>query len=429
MKSVRNVVTLSILTTAAVLALPFARYTQATSIQGDGNIHISNLHEIDDDLYAFGENVTVDGLIKGDLVVGARDVFINGEVTESENIICYKLHHTGFVHNSLRAFANTITIDGRVGRSLMFFGYDCRIGKGASIERDVTIGGYSARLEGTVGGKATIWADRIYLSGEIEGDVELEGKQITISPPTTIKGNLTYTSEKEIDIDPSAGVTVLGKTEWKQPEQKPEKEHEDKAGAGLRDVVFEVSKLLAAFLFGIIVILVFRRYARESFEQLRTRFAVSVAAGFLTLLIVIGAVLILLVSVVFILIGLALISGNLAPVGALVLVLSILMVPITSFAAVSGGIVFYSGKILFALLVGYLLVKLFKSQPALLGKGQLLLGLIVLTLLFAVPYVGFLIYLLVTIIGAGGIVLGIKSCRPAVQKATGTSDLDMTQQQ
>ena len=392
------------------VALLFAGYAQATSIQSGENIHISNLHQIDDDLYAFGQNVTVDGLIKGDLVVGAYEVFINGEVTESENIFTYKLHHTGTVGNSLRAFANTVVIDGRVGRSVMLFAYDTRIGKGAVIERDVSIAGYSSRVEGVIKGNAKIYGNRIFISGEIGGDVDLEGDEITISPPAVIRGNLTYTCEKEAKIDTAAGVTILGETRWEQPDEE-NGEDEKTGAAAFKTMIFKISKILAAFLFGIIVVYLFRRYAEVSFHQLRTRFSVSFAPGFLFLLILIVAVLILAVSAIFLLVGLALISGEMAPVGALVIILSMLLVPITAFTTVSGGIIFYSGKIMFAFLVGYLLVRIFKSEAALLGKAQLLFGLIVLALLFAVPYVGFLIFLLVSIAGAGAIVLGIKNCR------------------
>ncbi len=391
-----------------------------TTIQTEDDIHISNLHHIVDDLYAFGENVTVDGLIEGDLVAGAYEVYTNGEVTESQNVFAYKLHHTGTVGNSLRAFVNTAVIDGQVGRSLMLFGYDSHIGKGAVIKRDVNIYGYTTRVEGRVGGDVKIRGDRIFISGEIDGDVDLEGEQITISPPAVIKGNLTYCCAKKVEIDTAAGVRILGETRSVQPVCETEEEDEEKSGA-FKTTVLQISKLLAAFLFGIIVIYLFRKYAQESFKQLRTRFGVAAATGFLSLIILIVAVLILVVSAVFLIVGLVLISGNLAPVGALVLALSILMVPITSFATVSGGIIFYSGKILFALLVGFLLLRVFKPDPAMLSKTQLLLGLIVLTLLFLIPYLGFLVYILVTIIGAGGIVLGIKNCRPGVNQANSSS--------
>ena len=404
-----------------IVTLLFAGYSQASIIERGKNIHISNLHQIDNDLYAFGQNITVDGLIKGDLVVGAYEVFINGEVTESENIFAYKLHHTGTVGNSLRAFANTVIIDGKVGRSVMLFAYDARIGKGAVIERDVSILGFTARIDGTVGGNATIRTAKIVISGEIGGDVDIEAEEIRIVPPAVIRGNLRYCCEKEVEIDTVAGVTILGETRWEQPEEKDGEDEGKIGGAAFKTMIFKISKILAAFLFGIIVVYLFRRHAEVSFHQLRTRFTVSIATGFLFLLILIVAVLILVISAIFLLVGLALISGEMAPVGALVLMLSMLMVPITAFTTVSGGIIFYSGKIMFAFLVGYLLARIFKSEVALLGKAQLLFGLIVLALLFAVPYAGLLIYVLVSIAGAGAIVLGIKNCRAEANRPKGDS--------
>ena len=409
---------------AAILVLVtllFTGYAQAMSIQRGDNIHISNLHQIDNDFYAFGQNVIVDGLIKGDLVVGAYEVFINGEVTESENVFAYKLHHTGSVGNSLRAFANTVMIDGKVNRSVIIFAYDAHIGNGAVIERDVDILGFTARIDGTVGGDATIRTAKIVISGEIGGDVDIEAEEIRIVPPAVIKGNLRYCCEKEVEIDTVAGVTILGETRWEQPKEENGEDEEKTGTAAFKTVMFKFSKMLAAFLFGIIVVYLFRRHAEVSFRQLRTRFSVSIATGFLFLLILVVAVLILVISAIFLLVGLALISGELAPLGALVLILSMLMMPITAFTTVSGGIIFYSGKIIFAFLVGYLLARIFKSEVALLGKAQLLFGLIILALLFAVPYVGFLIYLLVSIAGAGAIVLGIKNCRAEADRPKGDS--------
>jgi hypothetical protein len=46
----------------------------------------------------------------------------------------------------------------------------------------------------------------------------------------------------------------------------------------------------------------------------------------------------------------------------------------------------------------------------------------VMTLLFEIPYIGFPIYLVASIIGAGGIVLGVRNChRPLAAKETSAS--------
>ncbi len=44
--------------------------SQAAQFESDDNIHISNIHVIDGDLYTWGEKVTIDGEIKGDLNSG-----------------------------------------------------------------------------------------------------------------------------------------------------------------------------------------------------------------------------------------------------------------------------------------------------------------------------------------------------------------------
>jgi hypothetical protein len=152
--------------------------------------------------------------------------------------------------------------------------------------------------------------------------------------------------------------------------------------------------------------MVFGRYAEESFRQLRTRFTVSLAAGVVSLLALAFAIVILTVSIILMIAGL--VVGN-PIVSAMLLVFSILMVPITTFSTVVGGIIFYSGKILLGFLIGALILRRATSSGAM-NKLNLLLGLAVLTLLFEIPYIGFAVYLVVAITGAGAIVLGIRHC-------------------
>ncbi|HWR82068.1 MAG TPA: polymer-forming cytoskeletal protein [Candidatus Deferrimicrobium sp.] len=417
----------TILAAAIVLTLGVCQFSIATSLQQGHNIHISNLHRIDDDVYAFGQSVRVDGRIDGDLVAGAYDVTINGEITESENVFCYSLTHNGSVGNSLRGFVSNAAINGTVGRSVILFAYDTRIGSGARVERDLSVTGFSVRIDGTVGRNATIRAGRVVIAGEIDGDVRIEAGTIDIVPPAVIRGNLSYVSEKEATIDTAAGVTVMGETRWEQPDTQKAGEKEDReTDAAFRAIVLSVAKVLAGFLFGVIVVFAFRRYAEVSFEQLRSRFAVSVATGLLFFITFIAAAIILVMSVVFVIIGLALISGKTAPLGALVLVLSTLLVPISAFSTVTGALIFACGMVLVSFFIGYVLFRVFRPQPAL-GKGHLIVGLVVLTVLFTIPYVGLLVRVLASITGAGAIVLGIRRCRaesiaPAVNIGAARND-------
>jgi len=114
-------------------------------------------------------------------------------------------------------------------------------------------------------------------------------------------------------------------------------------------------------------------------------------------------------------------TGGGAVVGGLMVIVAILLLPITSFLSVSGLVIFYSGKIIAAFVLGGLIVK--RGEPAL-SAGPLLLGLALITVVFAIPYLGFLLYVLTGIVGAGAIVLGIRHCQPEGKEPKVTSTPD-----
>lgn len=377
------------------------------TVEREEDVHISNLHRIDDDLYAWASTVTVDGLVEGDLIAGAYAVKTNGHIRGNGNIFAFRCRHTGEIDGGMRVFANECDIDGYIGRSVLGVVNQMRIGEKAVVEKEAVIVGSVVDFQGIIKENLKITAGTVTLSGTVNGNVDIEADVIRIIAPAVIKGDLNYKSENEAVIELESGVTVLGATNWSLPDDR---DGDGEVGA-LTVIIVNFSKMLAAFLFGVILMSLFKKYAQESVMQLHRRPAVATATGFLSLIIYTLSALILVIAAALVLLGVTLIYGNDAAVGVPLLSLSILMVPITSFVTVSGGVLFYSGKITIALIVGYLLFKLGRPSPPYLGKLQLFFGLIVITLIFSLPYVGFLLYVLASIIGGGAIVLGIKYCR------------------
>ncbi|MFQ5453609.1 MAG: hypothetical protein ACE5D6_05430, partial [Candidatus Zixiibacteriota bacterium] len=287
--------------------------------EADENVHISNLHKIEDDLFIWGSNVTVDGIIEGDLFTGGYKVNTNGYTKMSENIFGYEFRHTGKIDGALRAFVNSCSIDGYIGRSVLICGNDISINKTAIIGRDAILAGNVIHYNGHTKGDVQIYGDNVFITGITDGDLTITAEKINILPPAVINGNLTYTSNKEADIELTSGVVINGETTWTLPEIIEEDSHE---ASHLTGFILSISKFLAAFLFGVILLYIFKKYIAESVSQLRTRFAIATATGLLSLIIFGLCIIILTFSLVFIIIGLILISGNLALVGALVLALS-----------------------------------------------------------------------------------------------------------
>ncbi len=405
---------------AAILVVLFLTpgILNATTFEKGDRIHITNIHKIYDDFYGFGQNVTIDGFVGGDLVCGGYEVSTSGKIGGSINVFANTYRHAGETKQSLRVFAETGWINGYVGRSLLVMASEVYIEQSADITDDAHLFGGSVTVDGHIGRNLTVHGGRIYISGVIDGDVHLEGDKITISAPAAIRGNLTYESDKEATIN-LTGVSILGETEWVLPDDKDS----DDESSGSPAIIVPISQMLAAFLFGIIMIYMFRRYALVSFQQIRTEFAKSFAVGILTLLVMTFSILILTVPVVGVIVGLILSSGSTAFFGSIILIVSILLTPITSFHSITGGILMYSGGIMAAILVGSLLLTKFGAGKKPLAKLNLFLGLLIMTVLCAIPYLGFLFFLVAMLSGAGAIVLGVRNCRAEAMTQSMPSDL------
>lgn len=396
---------------SALLVLPacfVAVNGVAHTLETSDVIHISSLHNIEGDFYAFGNDVQIDGSVAGDLVcASSQSVIVRGQVGGSTNEAGLKVNFSGNSTGSVRLVGNEIQVFGTSGRSLIAVGSDIIVNRGTVVEEDAAVYGTVVRLDGWIKRNVKVGGATVIITGQIDGNVQIEAEKITIAPPASISGKITYTSKKQDALVVEPGATVLGETTWKEPEKKPESK-----GDVLGEISTKVACLFASFFFGLVVTGFFRPYAEEAFKQLRTRFTTSFAAGLLGLLSLIFAVIVLLVALLLMGVAYALLTGETVMIGAFLLMVSIVLVPISSFAAVVGGIVFYSAVILVGYFVGHFIRSLVSKQPAGLSALPLLIGLAVLTLVFWLPfYVGSVIWLFVSILGAGAIILGIKNCR------------------
>lgn len=404
--------------TAVVLALSGS--VIASTFKKSNNYSVTNLETINDDLYVWANRFQMQGIVVGDLSSFSYRIINQGSVTESANLFGREITHSGKVDGTFRAFGELVRIEGYVGRSALMFGREITLASGSVVERDLSLFGAEVWLEGAVKGNLKACAGRIELSGVIAGDVNITSDHISIIKPAVILGKLTYTSENEAQIDLEDGVTITGGTTWLKPEKENAEEAAKDRYTGL---VLKISSLFAAFLFGIIVVRLFRPYAEESFTQLRTRFSVAVAAGLLGVVLLMLCVIVLVFALATMIAGMVVINTDAAPFGALILIFSLLMVPITSFLSITGAIVFYSGKIVVAFLIGYLIVSRIRQTSNPMSKSALFLGLLIAYGLFMLPCIGFTLYVIISIIGAGAIILGIKHCRKPLLEAPSTTGL------
>jgi cytoskeletal protein CcmA (bactofilin family) len=392
-----------------------------STFRSEDNVHITNLHRIDDDFYALGKNILIDGTIGGDLVAAAHTIDIKGGIDASCNVVCFSLSHNGRVQGSMRSISNSFIMNGVVGQSLVAAASTMTIGQAAVIGRDAhLVGSNELTIEGTVKGNLQCAGNSVRITGIIHGDVTVSSAAVVVAPPAVIHGKLTYVSPKEDALDTLTGANLLGGVEWKIPEEPVEESSNTAATTATK-----ISMILAAFLFGVIVVRLFRPYAEESFHQLRTRPVKALAAGLLGAILWVFCMVVLLIALIVTVAALALMDGGQMAVGSILLILATLAVPITLFAAVSGGIVLYIAWILSAFVGGCELLRLVTRKVTALGAWGLLLGLtllVVVQLLLPFP-LDVILLIAVLLFGIGGILLGIKHC-PRRREDTGSPGQD-----
>ena len=402
---------LLLLTTVLVicsLALPLS----ASVLETGAKVHISSLHQIDHDLYAFAKRVIIDGTVNGDCVAGAETITINGHILHSGAFGCQSLNITGDIDGTMRVFAEEAVIDGNIGRSLVGMGASITLGRSATVGHDIQLAGERIKINGTVNGKfSRIKGKTIDITGHFKGDLEIQSGDITIGPSTVIEGNLTYLTPREDMIKISDGATIIGETVWEEAEDE-DVESEDSI---LSATVIAISKGLAAFLLGIILLPLFRPYVVESCNQLRSRFALSFASGILFSIIWIFCLVLFFIVGLLVIIGSFAVTGDDPIAGIMLLIFAGPLLPLSAFVSMAGGIAFYTGTIIVGLSLGALITSRARNDLSQISIRELIIGLSIMTppliLSFVIPTVISFLCILIMLAGAGALVLGVRQCR------------------
>ncbi len=350
-------------------------FCSATVFQAQENYGLSKDQKIDDDLIVAGNTLKIDGAVTGNLITACRYLTQNGAVSGSLFNGSQFADIFGKINGSVTNFSQHLTISGQVKRNVIACGQSINLASVSTIEGDATLCGGEILVDGVILKGLKAYADRIVISGMIKGDVNLNGKSITILATAEILGNLTYKSPKEAKI--ASGAKIVGTTKWTEFQVKRPK----KPSLGKRYSWISFLFLLGALATGIVLMALFKNQTKKIKLTIQNSFWKSLGSGFV----------------------LAVVS----PIGAVILMITLIGIPLAVITGFLYLILFYIAKIFTGLVLGEKAIALFKKGEIPLG-WSLMVGLIVLYILINLPYVGWLIYTLAFFIGLGGIVLSFK---------------------
>lgn len=141
------------------------------------------------DAIAAGGEVTLSSAVSGDAVLAGRDVRIDGD--------------TGA---SVYAAGREVAIESSVGRNVRIAGTIVDIGRHAQIGGNASIAGAHVEVDGAIEGYLQVAGGRVYIDGTVGGDVEVHAREVVLGPNARIDGALRYRSPNALEQNAHAVV-------------------------------------------------------------------------------------------------------------------------------------------------------------------------------------------------------------------------------
>ena len=320
---------------------------------------------VNGDLLAFGQTVEVRGTVKGDVVTGAKRVVVTGTVE-------------GRIYN----FSQSLDLEGQLGHSLYGFAQSLRVDDRSHVGEGVVVAAGEVSLEGDVKRSVDIMGSgNADVSGSVGRDLTVfGGRSLTLTDTARVGGNLSARVRELKDVHIADGATIAGKRDIQLQVRQSPYSHP-------RFYFHQAIWFASAMLVGWLGLVFFPGFFRATTQ--------AVGSGWTSL----G-------------LGIGVLAG--APVAMIVIAITLVGFPISLMLLVVYLTALYLAKIWVGAFLGWLLLK-----PAGGTKGDwvlgLLVGLLIITIVGYIPYLGGLVRLGVVCLGLGAFAAQLyRASRPGI---------------
>lgn len=327
-------------------------FLSGNNIRVDGNINATT--------FVAASNVEINGDIDGDLFIAAQSVLINGTVkgsifTGSQNITI-----NGNIENNIYSAGATVNLKAKTEGSAFLAGQNIYIEDEATIEKDVFVGGAE-----------------VFQNGVIDGDLNSSSNSLDIDG--IIGGDLNYRSIKEANL--SNDGKIEGNTNWTQIEVETEKET-----SYLPTILGIIFSILSALVVWLVI-----RLIRPTFW---INFADKIIQKPLKTF------------------GLGMLGFFIVPLIIVILMITIIGIPLSLIVLVLYLIALYISKIILSVFIAFSFQRKFNWSNAQVF-WIFLLSIILISILSAVPILGWFIRFIIVGFGIGSIIYSLKK-EPAI---------------
>jgi len=352
-----------------------------TLYQDKGTVSVAKAEVINDDLFAGGENVDLQGTVNGDVFIGAGTVNVRGKVNGNLHIGAGTVRLGGPVSGNVYIGSGEVSVQGaKIGGSLLVGTGTLTIDKESSIGGSLLVGSGTINNRAPIGRNAMLGAGMINLDSAVGGEAKLGGGKIDLGPETNIARDLTYTFDEANNFTMSEGATVGGQIKRIDAKTMPKFDQRAKGNALNKfhsaKIGWNIISFVGALIIGFLLIKLLPKAPNEVSKQIGSSFFSNIGVGFLVSVLALPALILMAITVV----GL--------PLAAITFALLL--------------ITLYFSKLVVGLWAGNFISEKF-GWKKMSFYASFTLGLLVVYLLKSLPFIGFFISLVVTLTGLGAL--------------------------
>lgn len=332
---------------------------------------------VNGNFFGAGNLVSVAGTVNGDVFVAGNTVMISGTINGDVFVAGSSIEISGAVNGNVRAIGSNINIRGEVERNVLAAGSSLALGADAKIGRNLTFAGASLLVNAPILGQIDAAGASAVLNSKVGGEVKLrleEKGTLTLLSGARLEKDLIYTAPKEAQIDKDAKVS--GEIKF-SPWTKPVKQTPKPDLKYLKGVFLAVQGigLISLFILGLILIYLLPVPMKKMYATMKDKFWPSVGFGLAVLILV--------------------------PIACFLVLFTVVGAPISVIVMLIYGIALYIAKGIAGLALGkWIFEKLkWKIHDAL----ALLLGLVLMTVLFMIPVIGWAFCFVLFLWALGGV--------------------------
>ena len=331
---------------------------------------------INDTLFAVGDTVSIDGDVNGDLLAFARLVTVRGNVSGDLITAGETVEIQGKVGGNVIGAGRAVSLtQARVGRNFYGAGSDVAVGTGTEIVGNAAAAGQSVSVDGKVGVDVFSAARDFVQRGDVARNVTAIGQNVTLLAPATVGGDLTAGVGALDKVQIAPGATVRGNVDKHVVEGMNQQARPGNKYLTASFYVWQVVRLGAAFLSGLVLLWLFAGLRTASLGDAGE----AVKTGLFGLIALIALPVIALIACVTI------VGAPLGIIGVVVWLLGL-----------------YFAKIVVAQLIGRSLFRSPQGVPH--YAATLLAGLVIVIVAINLPWIGWLIGFVLTLLGLGMLV-------------------------